>query len=94
MAKAWAADKVWFAAVETAVKAAAPEFVTEVEARDVSVGEFKGREYHFTGDGRNRVVRVYRVRGQAVYLAVEGPFLPPDAPDVQFFLNSLRVPLK
>ena len=60
--------------------------------RAVSVLGVNGREYSFTGDGRNRVVRVYRVGRQAVYLSVEGPHLTPDAVDVQFFLESLRVP--
>ena len=91
IAKAWSADAIWFEAVGKAVRAAAADFTGEAE-RAVSVLGVNGREYSFTGDGRNRVVRVYRVGRQAVYLSVEGPHLTPDAVDVQFFLESLRVP--
>lgn len=94
VAKAWAADKVWFEGVGKVVRASAKGFADETESREVTAGDLKGREYHFTGDGRNRVVRIYRARGQAVYLAVEGAFVTPDAVDVQYFLNSLRVPFK
>ncbi len=91
IASAWSVDDVWFAAVGKAVRSAAADFKDDGETAVTAQG-VNGREYSFTGDGRNRVVRVYRVGRQAVYLSVEGPHLTPDAVDVQFFLESLRVP--
>lgn len=94
VAKAWSADRVWFEAVGQALREATRQenrFADDPDPKEVTFGEFKGREFNFAGDGRNRVVRVYRARGQAVYLAVEGAFVTPDAVDVQFFFQSLRL---
>ena len=73
--------------------------VTErpVALRDrVTRETLNGKEFHFTRPGEvwSRVARVYRVGGHAVYLAVEGPHLTPDAGDVELFLESLRGPFK
>ena len=99
--KPWDADHIWFAGVEAAVRAAAPG-ATLLAERPVALRDrvtretLNGKEFHFTRPGEvwNRVARVYRVSGHAVYLAVEGPHLTPDAEDVEFFLESLRGPYK
>lgn len=93
VAKAWDADRVWLDAVGKVVGEAAKGYAITAEPKDVTLGRFKGREFVFAGDGRDRVVRVYRAEGQAVYLAVEGAFVPPDGVNVRFFFNSFRDPM-
>jgi hypothetical protein len=99
--KPWDADHVWFEGVGAAVRAAAPG-ATLLAERPVALRDrvtretLTGKEYHFTRPGEvwSRVARVYRVSGHAVYLAVEGPHLTPDAEDVEFFLESLGGPFR
>jgi hypothetical protein len=51
-----------------------------------------GREYAVAmPDRTRRILQVYRLGEQVVVVAVEGAFLPKDAPDVTKFFNSLAL---
>lgn len=92
------ASAEWVAAVGKAVRAATPpdalvtESALEPRRDPLTKERWDCWQYHVTrpNDVWSRVARVYRVRGHAIYLAVEGPHLTPDAADVVFFLESLR----
>jgi len=43
------------------------------------------------GQSTNRIVRVYRVKDRAYYLAVEGAFIPNDAKYVAMFFDTFYV---
>ncbi len=91
------ADADWF---ETAKKAVVAASGGELRSeRPLTNPGHPGREYVLSlGDGvTNRIVRVFRMRplnkrdAKAFYLAAEGPFLAPTAPDVQLFFSSFSV---
>jgi len=99
-------DDPWFKAMGEAIRAAAPARAAEPKETPVSLRDravidppppIPGREFHFTRPDDilwHRVVRVYRVKDDAIIMAVEGPNLTPDAADVVHFLESVRVPVK
>lgn len=66
------------------------EVVTE---KEITQQTHPGREYVLTlPDGAtNRIVRVYRVKDRAYYLAVEGAFIPNDAKYVERFFDTFYV---
>lgn len=66
------------------------EVVTE---KEVTQQSHPGREYVLTlPDGAtNRIVRVFRVKDRAYYLAVEGAFIPNDAKYVEMFFDTFYV---
>jgi hypothetical protein len=86
-----AADETEF--FKTALAAAlARDNGTLQSEREILLREQKGREYviRLADQATNRMVRVYRLkRNGVVVAAVEGAFLPPDAPEVKRFFNSL-----
>jgi len=104
--KPFAVDKVWFAAVGKVIRDAAPDPATAPEEKAVALRDrtavnapppLPGREFHFTRKDDilwHRVVRVYRVKDDAIIMAVEGPNLTPGAADVVHFLESVEVPAK
>ena len=98
-------DEEWFSRAKAAVcGACSGELVEERtvrcrEQKDANEGrarptvEHPGREYVLSlPDGAtNRIVRVFRVKDRAFYLAVEGAFIPGDARYVKDFFNSFEI---
>jgi hypothetical protein len=85
-------DGAWFAAREQALRAGnvplADDEVKTIQHADGS----PGRQWVLAPQpGVVRVVRVYRVKGRAYYLAVEGAHLQPEDNEAEKFLDSLTV---
>ncbi|WP_088253880.1 hypothetical protein [Fimbriiglobus ruber] len=86
-------DDDWFEKAKAAVVAGCDGDLKGVRPVTARKGNHPGREYAIVlADGAtNRIVRVYRIGPRAVYLAVEGAFVPDDADYVRAFFESFVV---
>lgn len=84
-------DDEWFRAARKAVVEKCDGQVTA--EKSISHEGHPGREFTLSlPDGAtNKIVRVFRVRDRAYYLAVEGVFVPVDAKFVGKFFDSLQI---
>jgi hypothetical protein len=88
-----AADEAWFEKAKQAIVADAGDLRGDprpVETKGKT--PYPGREFVLDLPGQTvRVVRVFRVRDRAYYLAAQGPFWHPATRDVKQFFDSFRV---